>query len=217
MPLGKIKEDKTKMDKVKNMIVKLISRALSMEEFEAWLYNDEYVNNHILDDEGILELLSINLKSKYARAELEKYLYAKFGEEDCLIEQVKVNCEVLVSSDLTQKDFESFLHSLYRLHDWDKDYRLISQAYWFDDEWSLAMDGYSDRNRLEKEVLAYAKEVLQKLSKADKDEIVEILNEGVEIKLTTEVTPTLNESKSPNNVSLDESKERTRKWFEFWK
>ena len=205
------------MDKVKNMIVKLISRALSMEEFEAWLYNDEYVNNHILDDEGILELLSINLKSKYARAELEKYLYAKFGEEDCLIEQVKVNCEVLVSSDLTQKDFESFLHSLYRLHDWDKDYRLISQAYWFDDEWSLAMDGYSDRNRLEKEVLAYAKEVLQKLSKADKDEIVEILNEGVEIKLTTEVTPTLNESKSPNNVSLDESKERTRKWFEFWK
>lgn len=217
MPLGKIKEDKTKMDKVKNMIVKLISRALSMEEFEAWLYNDEYVNNHILDDEGILELLSINLKSKYARAELEKYLYAKFGEEVCLIEQVKVNCEVLVSSDLMQKDFESFLHSLYRLHDWDKDYRLISQAYWFDDEWSLAMDGYSDRNRLEKEVLAYAKEVLQKLSKADKDEMLEILNEGVEIKLTTEVTPALNESKSPNNVSLAESKERTRKWFEFWK
>lgn len=217
MPLGKIKEDETKMDKVKNMIVKLISRALSMEEFEAWLYNDEYVNSHIVDDEDILELLSINLKSKYARAELEKYLYAKFEEEDCLIEQVKVNCEVLVSSDLMQKDFESFLHSLYRLHDWDKDYRLISQAYWFDDEWSLAMDGYSDRNRLEKEVLAYAEEVLQKLSKADKDEMLAILNEGVETKLTNDVTQTLNESIASNNVPLAETKKRTRKWFEFWK
>ncbi len=126
MPLGKIKEDKTKMDKVKNMIVKLISRALSMEEFEAWLYYDEYIKSRILDDEDILELLSINLKSKYARAELKKYLYAKFGEVDCLIEQIKVNCELLVSSDLLQEDFESFLQNLSGLHDWGKNYSLLN-------------------------------------------------------------------------------------------
>lgn len=208
------------MDKIKNMIVKLISQALSMKEFEAWLYNDEYVNSHILDDENILELLSINLKSVHAIAELEKYLYAKLGEEDCLVEQVKINCEVLLSSELKQKDFELFLHNIYRLHNWEKDYRLISQVYWFDDEWSLAIDGYSNRNRLEKEILVYTEEVSERLSKADKNEITEILNEGVEIKLTHHVTPTLNETLSSNNsltTDSDTKKNRTRRWFELWK
>ena len=208
------------MDKIKNMIVKLISKALSMKEFETWLYNDEYVNSHILDDENILELLSINLKSTHAIAELEKYLYAKFGEEDGLLEQVKINCEVLLSSELKQKDFESFLHSIYRLHDWEKDYRLISQVYWFDDEWSLAIDGYSDRNRLEKEILVYAEEVSERLSKADKNEMIEILNEGVEIKLTHDVTLALNETLSSNNTLTTDSHtrmNRTRRWFKLWK
>lgn len=208
------------MDKVKSMIVRLLSQDLSMKDFETWLYNDEYINNRILDDEDILELLFINLKSKNAKSELEKYLYGKFGEEIYIIEQVKVNCEVLLNSKINQNDVYSFLSNIGRLYDWDKDYKLISQVYWFDDEWNLAMDGYSDKYRLKKEILAFAEGVLKRLSKADENGAIEVLNEGVEVKLTNEITPTLNETISSSNIYVVESdtrKKRYRKWFEFWK
>lgn len=205
------------MDKVKNMIVKLISRAISMEEFEAWLYNDVYVNNHILNDEGILKLVSINLKSKSARTELEKYLIEKFGEDVCLVEQVKMNCEILMSSQLMQSDLESFLSKICRLHNWDQDYRLISQVYWFEDEWRLAIDGYSSRSDVEKEILAFAKEVLQTLSNADKNEMLRILTEGIELNQKDIEPPARNESTLLNKKPLIKQKKSTRKWLQFWK
>lgn len=78
MHLGKSEKDKIKMDKAKNMLYRLVARTLSLKEFEDWLYHDEYVLKHIIDDERILELLSIKLQARDAMYELEKFCFTYF-------------------------------------------------------------------------------------------------------------------------------------------
>lgn len=203
------------MDQIKNMIVKFLSRAITREEFEQWLYYDNYVNDRILFDDHILELLSINLRAKSASLELEKYLNDKFEEEDCLIEQVKVNCEVLMLSDRNPQDFAVFIGNLSKLHDWTNERGLLTQIYWFQTEWDLANDGYSDRQQVEKEILVFATEFLQKLHDSDKAAMIEVIQAGIKIPIPKDTGEPNNASKELHKTVAREPK-RISKWFKIW-
>ena len=166
------------MDKVKRMLFKVLSRTLSLEDFEAWLYNDNFVADNILKNEVILELLSINLRSKHAMHELEKFCSLYFEQEEYLVEIVKYNCQVLLK-DHSDNAVENMINNISLFYDLEDDYFLISQIYWFGEEWSLAMDGYYSKNEAKGHLLDFIEAVLTKLSSKNKAEIVKTLHEGV--------------------------------------
>lgn len=83
------------MKKLKEMLFKFMSQTLSLKEFETWLYNDDYVNSQLLENYIVFELVNINLNSKHAFKELEKFCFTYFDKEECLIQIVKYNCVVM--------------------------------------------------------------------------------------------------------------------------
>ena len=60
------------MEEIKQLLFKLMSQNLSLNDFENWLYTDDYIKSQLLENEMIFELVSINLRSKHAIKELEK-------------------------------------------------------------------------------------------------------------------------------------------------
>lgn len=161
MPHGK--REKEKMDKVKQMLYKVLSRSLTVEEFENWLYNDEYINSQVLDNEVVLDLLCLNFRSKHIMYELEKFCFRNFNKEECLIEVVKANCEMILS-DETDKNIDAFIHNIGHFYNWNDDYTLIDQVYSFGNKWSLAWDGYYSKSEAKKYVLEFARISIEKLN-----------------------------------------------------
>ncbi|UBM60006.1 hypothetical protein LAG90_09055 [Marinilongibacter aquaticus] len=185
------------MDKVRYMLYKLMSRTLTLEEFETWLYNDEYVKNNLPSNGLILELLSINLRSKHALWELEKFCFENFSREECILEVVRSNCEK-IRDGAGDQAIGDFISNIGRYYDWDEGYCLVSQVYWLGDEWSMAQEGYCSKSEVRRDILEFALVLLEKL---DQNLDVKVLVDGIEL------------SGTGREFTLN----KTKKWFEFWK
>lgn len=194
------------MKQLKNKLFEVLSRTLSIKEFEAWLYTDTYVNEHILEDERVLELLSINLKSAHAMAALNSFCfeYFAFDKEECLVAIVEFNCQKFLQNQ-GENSAQNMISNIGSHHDWDDNYTLIAQAYWYGDEWDLANDGYYSKRDVMHNLTEFAQTVLNKLSNASKEERKQLLIEGIEEK---------RHNIYPSNKELNQ---KPRKWFQFWK
>ena len=95
------------MKTLKKMIFKLLSQTLSMKEFETWLYQDEFIKSQILRNEMIFELVNINLRSKHAFEELTDFCFNHFDKEECWIQIVKYNCEILLENKTNNMQVEN--------------------------------------------------------------------------------------------------------------
>lgn len=199
MPLGESKEDKREMDKLKYMLYKLMSRTLSLEEFGAWLYNDEYVIAHITDNELIFELMSLDLRTQSVMHELEKFCFSKFSREEFLIEVVRLNCEKILKSS-EDDDIDAFIRNINHYHDWNDDYELVSQVYYgIADDWDLVSHGYLSKDMAVKSILEFAQTALEPLKG---DRALQVLSYGIDL--------------SQDKVQSSENQDGS-KWFEFWK
>ncbi|MDF3026929.1 MAG: hypothetical protein K0S23_1236 [Fluviicola sp.] len=193
------------METLKKMLFKLMSQTLSTKEFETWLYTDDYIKSQLLENEMIFELVSINLRSKHAFKELEKFCFNHFDQEECLVQIVKYNCEVYLDTK-TDEATENFIRNICCFHDWNNDYSLISQIYYLADDWDLVLDGYTDKQQVKNELYSYAEIFLERLQKLDAEESIQLLRNGIEFK---KVIP------EPPKTDVIETK--SKGWFQFWK
>lgn len=194
-----------KMETLKKMLFKLMSQTLSLEEFETWLYTDDYIKSQLLENEMIFELVTINLKSKHAFTELEKFCFNHFDKEECLVQIVKYNCEVYLDTK-TDEAAENFIRNVCYFHDWNNDYSLISQIYYLADDWDLVLDGYADKQQVKNELFSYAEIFLEKLQKLDAEESIQLLRNGVEFNNVI-----------PEQPAIEEIETENKRWFQFWK
>lgn len=198
------------METLKQMLFKLLSRTLSMKEFEDWLYNDDYIKTHVLESEMIVELLSIDLRSKHAMHELEKFFFNHFNKEECLVQVVKYNCEMLLETK-TDNALENFFQNICYFHNWDSQYVLIEDVYYLLNDWELTHDGYMDKRTMKNEICRFAEIVLEKLKELNLEESILLLINGFEIKTTFP-----EQLATKGNITID-TKLTRKKWFQFWK
>lgn len=198
------------MGTLKKMLCKLLSRTLSMKEFENWLYYDDFIKSQIVKNDVIFELVSIDLRSKDAFVELEKFCFKHFNKEECLVKVVKYNCENLLETK-TDDALESFFQNICYFHDWDLQYALIEDVYYLLNDWELTHDGYMDKRTMKNEVRHYAEIVLEKLNALNSEESVQLLINGFEIKT---IIPEQLASKDNKTI---ETNLTSKKWFQFWK
>jgi len=79
-------------------IVSFTQGIITVEQFEAWLYQQEELSDQILSDEFILELYSFNYARKDVNYVLEKFLIENIGEEYFQSFQIKESLDVLTKS-----------------------------------------------------------------------------------------------------------------------
>jgi hypothetical protein len=182
-----------------------MSQTLSLKEFETWLYNDDYVNSQLLKNDIIFELVNINLNSKHVFKELEKFCFAYFDKEECLIQIVKYNCEVLLEYK-SDEAIENLIKNICYFYDWNNDYYLISQIYYCADDWDLAKDGYIEKQEVKNEFIVYSKSYLEKLQGLNREESIQLLKNGIELKKVI-----------PEQLKNSEIEAKIKKWFQFWK
>lgn len=193
------------METLKEMIFRLMSQTLSLKEFEAWLYDDDLIKSQLLENEVIFELVNIDLRSKHAFHELEKFCFKHFNKEECLVQIVRYNSEVLLEVK-TDDAIETFMRNISHFHDWNTDYFLISQVYYLSDDWELVEVGYVDKEQLRNEFIGIAETFLKRLENMDVEESIQLLRNGVEI---SRFIP-----EQPKNEQIETDKKR---WFQFWK
>lgn len=191
------------MKTLKKMIFKLLSQTLSMKEFETWLYQDEFIKSQILRNEMIFELVNINLRSKHAFEELTDFCFNHFDKEECLIQIVKYNCEILLENK-TNKVIENFFRNVCYFYDWESDYSIISQIYYLEEDWQMTDEGYIEKQKLEKELFDYAASFLTQLQGLKVEESIELFRNGIE----------LIEESSENSI---DGIIKNKKWFQCWK
>lgn len=195
------------MEKLKQILFKLLSRTLSMKEFEDWLYYDDFIKSQIVKNDVIFELVNIDLRSKDAFVELEKFCFKHFKKEECLVKVVKYNCENFLETK-TDNALESFFKNICHYYDWDIQYALIEDVYYLLNDWELTHDGYMDKRTIKNEISHYAEIVLEKLNVLNSEESVLFLINGFEIK--TIIPKQLDNKTIETNLT-------SKKWFQFWK
>lgn len=115
------------MEQVKYKVFEVLSRTLSVEAFEQWLYADPYVAEHITDDELVLELMNLDFKSRFALHELEKLCFKYFDKEECLCAVVEYNCLKIVN-EVSEIATHSAVKNICQYYVWEENYKLIQ---WF--------------------------------------------------------------------------------------
>jgi hypothetical protein len=196
---------KEKMKTLKEMIFRLMSQTLSLKEFETWLYADNYIKSQLLEDETIFELVSIDLRSKHAFHELQKFCFNHFDKEECLVQVVKYNSELLLETK-TDAAAEKFMKSLYYFQDWNDDYSLITQIYYLTEDWEFVDYGYVDKQQLRNELFGIAETFVKQLEGLSVKESIQLFRKGVEYQKAIPEEPAIKRIENEN-----------KKLFQFWK
>lgn len=122
-------KDDYKMERLKIEIVKYLSGLITLNEFEEWLYNDEFIKESIEINEDVLEVVSIDYRSKHAGAILHSFFISKYTEEELLILLLEVRSIYFINEPNLQ-NMEDFLRRINSYISWDSDYQLIENFYW---------------------------------------------------------------------------------------
>ncbi len=194
------------MKRLKKMLYKVLSRTISLEAFEAWLYADKYVNEQLLSNNLILELLSLNLRSKFAMMELETFCFKHFKREDFLVYLVKFNCEDFLG-DKNDEGVDRFFENLDRFFNWEDDFKLINQFTNINDKWYLAKDGWISKSDVRNELIRFSSAVIENFLGSNEDERIKMLENGIILKVKM----------SHNKQTENTNQKPPKMWFQFWK
>lgn len=197
------------MELLKSKLIEVMSRTLPMEKFEAWLYADEYVKDRILVSDLVLEMLSIDLRSKHAFSEIEKLCFYHYGKEEVKLFIVEMNCIEYVENP-SKKGAGRFLDNVYKFYDWEDDYILFSQIDLFCSDWSMITDGYYLSGEFMLQFNKFVNDIMYKLENADMSKRLEVLNKGVCIENNCTVP-------QETSISVTPIVKHRKRWFQFWK
>ncbi len=193
------------MEQLKYKVFEVLSRTLSVEAFEVWLYADPYVAEHITDDEAIFELVNLNYRSRQILIELDSFFIKYFDKEECLISIVEFNCKLFL--EIGSKDaVYKMVNNICLYHSWDDSYALLDWYNSFSMDLELAELGHYSMSELMNNLTLFCKEVIKVLNGADLETRKRILREGIEEPLP-----------SYNNVIDTQPKSQPRKWYQLWK
>lgn len=193
------------MEKIKEMMFAVLSRTLSISEFENWLYSDPFVNTNILQNDLVWAILSINLKSKEAYGELQKVCDRYFDRLEFLFAVVENNAMKFLE-DESPSGAMTFLSNVTQFYDWDDDYGLINQVKNIQYDWDLVLEGIYSKAEVLQALSSFIQSVLCVSDIGRIEEKRRVVMEGVEWNLV-----------SPAIAQMLVNKNQNKKWYQFWK
>lgn len=168
------------MEQLKYKVFEVLSRTLSVEVFEPWLYADPYVAEHITDDDLVLELMNLDYRSKYIYNELEAIVLKYYSSAECLLGIIELNCKRF----LERQDEDGAGEMLYYIllqQKWDEDYGLIDDIRRLDWDFDLAYDGYYSMADVLEVMVQFSSLLLEKLEGASPETRMQVLHEGIDM------------------------------------
>lgn len=190
------------MKELRKMIIAVLSNAISVEEFEEWMYKDPFVNSNV-EDEFVLELLSIDFRSRHARHELENVAFLLVSKEEVIMSVIQQACSEFIEK-RTDESVELLFDAIIPYYEWDCDYFLVEQFYWLVSEWELSRDGYAQKPVVKKDIEELATAVLHVFDHHSLEAGILLVRRGAKVKSQRVIHHVVKEP-SPN------------KWYQFWK
>ncbi len=196
------------MKELKNKIIKVMTRSLSIEDFGAWLYNNQFIRENIECNEMVLNLLLIDLKSKNALYDLNSFCLIFFKKEDYYLLIIKNWCEKIIENPTIENAIEitnSFVNN-----DSDDEFILLDSFSSFSYDLAYADDLYHYTSQdVLSNFLEFSEKVLSELESATYSEKNKLLTDGLrwDLEETLGVKPIISKKiKSPKF-----------KWIKLWK
>lgn len=199
------------------MLFKVMSQTLSIKEFGEWLYHDSYVKSQLLENEMIFELLNIDLSSKHAFYELEKFCFSRFNKDECLVQVIKHNCEIYLERQNDEAATIFFKNNCY-FHDWNDDYKLLHEIDYLAGDWELVNEGFIDKQFVKTELFNFVQMFLVNINGMNTNESISYLNHGLQKPIeVAEETSNDSTNESYRGPATEINNNSNKKWFEFWK
>lgn len=106
---------------LRKQIFSVFARVLPIEEFEQWLYEQEYLVEYIEKEELIFELLAYNYKNRdtYYLEQFENFFSDFFSKDE-----IGYHVSLILSYNIAN-DNEGWLQSLMILRDWADEYEFL--------------------------------------------------------------------------------------------
>ncbi len=168
------------MEHIKQKVFKVLSRTLTEEAFEQWLYNDPYVVEHLSDDELVLDLMNLDYRSKFLFNDLEALVLKHFSIDECLLTIIELSFKAYTQRPTEDGAYDMFYNiSLY--FKWDEDYGLmesIKNLHW---DYDLACDGIYSMAEVLESTCEFSRLLLDNLECADPETRKRILFEGIDM------------------------------------
>lgn len=158
----------------------MLSRTLSPKAFEQWLYADPYVAEHITDDGFVLELMSLDYKSKYLYNELEAVVLKYYSSAECLLGIIEMSCKLFAKRQDEDGGGE-MLYYILLYQKWDENYGLISDIRDLNWDFDLAYDGYYSMADVLEVMVQFSSLLLEKLEGASPETRMQVLHEGIDM------------------------------------
>lgn len=166
------------MKKVKENLFNVIARIISMEEFEGWLYKDSFVIENALENELVLEILLVNLKTRDSFQELQALCFRFFSREEFLIYQTEYVAQVIEEKGHTFQ-VEKWISTIANYYDHKEPEELL---YHFESLSCLLEDGVTyygyNRAHLNKEVKIFGRRIQKTFENLSLEEKIECLKNG---------------------------------------
>lgn len=171
------KEKVEVMIRIKNKTLSALAGELKIIEFEAWLYEDEWVNNRLAQDQMVYELVTINFKAEDVRDTLSAFCSKYFREEECLVAKVEYNSRRILEctdTDLVKK----YIAEIADRENWF-DYELVVKFYLLNESFLFSEDGFNSLELVLKQTMQIAQCTLENFESCTVNRKVEMLVKGI--------------------------------------
>jgi hypothetical protein len=198
------------MKKLKSKICETLSRLISIEEFETWLYSTPEILNAVETNDLIFQVVSLDYKGKHIFHELEMFCFQNFDNNEFMVELIQNSCEAILKSQ-SNSEMKNIVDFLAAKFDWDDDNSMLNEFYWLQDEIETKQWGYGDEKAKVSSVnigfvKKYAQKALIKLEGASQEEKIKIFRKGC-----------IDRQEEQQEEIVIEDQIKNKLWFQFWK
>lgn len=196
------------LNKLKEKIFFVLLGKIRIDDFESWLYNEEYIIKSIEEDAFVYDLITINYKDENTMSLLKEVAFKKFKDEEYIILFIEMNCKKILVLDQWISIHNAF-SEIFSFFDYDKDYFLMWRFYSINVDIGLIDIGYVTIADVIIDIKKLSLQIVNQLKECSTiGERIKFLEEGFEDLSSVEVID-LEELFIKENIK--------RKWYEFWK
>jgi hypothetical protein len=213
------------MKTLKEQLFRVLAGDLSTGRFETWLYAQDDLMEEVVRPGFMLDLVSLDYRSKFIYDELRSLVLSRYGKDEYLMGTTYWISRIIIRSNSLNEILNSII-KLNWIYGYDMEYGLFLQFYYLDDAFDLSMAGIVSSNKSNiLEVKELASNIVWAFDNLIFQEQVDILYTGIVLngdnpETIVEVDWDNFDFGTAHEVVPNSSREvsvKRKKWYEFWK
>jgi len=155
------------MNELSLKIFDVLTKKISVSEFENWLYNSEFLQNDLKENSLVFDVININYRNPNALKVLKNITSNVFDDKDLIIMKIIENCYKIINAN-NSRDYEKYVYNIIENYNFD----IECEAYWEFYYFYNGFNGYDFYNNnkkaietLNSNVFNYAKTIIEKFNR----------------------------------------------------